>query len=180
MINCSVERMRSYQFSLRYVFFRLYTLFHTFPHSKSTKSNDFTRVYSFAYSRILCSRGVLLYRRRNTTTARSVAQVSLSLLVDYEPSRVGFRLRLSFIYCKCSSLAQPSCTHKSLMASTSILISCLLTTCSLFTPAFHPDIPCRHILSRVTIIMPLSGPGLLRFPPLQGLRSSAFSYVPQK
>jgi len=66
-----------------------------------------SRVYSFAYT----LRNFVLEGSYISTTSmmtiRSVAQMSLAFSRLRQPSRVGFRLRLWFIYCKCSSLASP-------------------------------------------------------------------------
>lgn len=99
----------------------------------------------------------------NTMTARSVAQVSFAFSqLRTFPSWISFA---SLVYLLQILLpGHPSCTHKSLMASTSILISCFLTVLTFHSyPLFQHH--CRHMLSRVIIIViiTLSGsPGLLR------------------
>lgn len=169
--------MRSYQFHLVIFSFRLYTFFHTFPHSKSTKSNDFTEYTASHIHATLFSRGTYIHRRRNTTTALGVAQVFLAFSRTFPSNWISFA---PFIYLlQMLLLGQPSCTHKSLMASTSILIFVLPYRAHFSLPSSVPDIPRCHALPS-SCHHPdqacfVSSPHLP-----QGLRSSAFSHVPQK
>lgn len=123
------------------------TLFHTFPHSKSTKSNDFTSIQLRIYTHTLRSRRELRIRRR-IRWQLEVSRKCLSLLIDYESSRVEFRLP-SLVYLLQMLLpGQPSCTHKSLMASTSILISCLLYRAHFSFPSSIPTPSSPHVARR--------------------------------
>jgi len=84
---------------------------HTLPHVSSFEEHKEQRfhelyIYSFVYTRNFVLEGSYIYLRL-IRWQLEVSRKCLSLLVVYEPSRVRFRLRIWFIYCKCSSLANP-------------------------------------------------------------------------
>lgn len=147
----SVERTRSYQF--HFVMFSF-----ACTHSsirfliRRARRATISRAYSFAYTRTPFVFERSYIPTTNTMTARSVAQVSLAFSrLRTLPSWISFA-SLVYLLQMLLPVGQPSCTHKSLMASTSILISCFLTVLIFHSfPLFQHR---RHMLSRVIIIIP--------------------------
>lgn len=144
-----VERTRSYQF--HFVMFS-FACTHSSTRFLIRRARRalISRVYSFAYTRNFVLGGNYI-PTTNMMTARSVAQVSLAFSrLRTSPSWISFA---SLIYLL--QMLLPSCTHKSLMASTSILISCFLTVLTFHShPRFRHSH--RHILSHVLISILLS------------------------
>lgn len=160
MIFISLSETRSYQF--HFVMFSFActhssTRFLIRRARRATSSRVITASHIHA---TLFLEGSYIPTTRTMMTARSVAQVSLAFSrLRTFPSWIPFA---SLVYLLQILLpGQPSCTHKSLMASTSILISCLLTVLT-----FHSRLPfliVKCLVLSSSFHYPLSG--LLRFPP---------------
>lgn len=174
--------MRSYQFHLVIFSFRLYTLFHTFPHSKSTKSNDFTSTYSFAYTRNFVLEGSYIHRRW-IRRQLEVCRASVSLAFSRRTNLLELDFVCAFRLFIANAPPWPAQLHAQKPHGLHLDLNFVLpwTVLTFHPPISHPTMSSRpHILSRYhhrSIIRTR----LASFsPPPKVYVRSAFSYVPQK
>lgn len=164
MIIISLSETRPYQFHFVMFSFACTHSSTRFLIRRARRATSSWVILLRIYTQLCFSRGAT-YRRRVRWQTPSVAQVSLAFSrLRTFPSWIPFA---SLVYLLQILLpGQPSCTHKSLMASTSVLISCLLTVLT-----FHSRFPFLVVISCVVIVIPLS---IIRLASFSSLR---FTFV---